>query len=294
MTSSRPGASALVDCGAAMIVIGVIAAAINVADVPIAANVRFAELCLLPIVQTSLPLFLPDSHRREDFSSARRLRAGRLYEEINRRSQLSYTIQQIAAKLFAMRHQHDAVPLPVICQDAHPIAANTERAARHRQVLSCQCNDDVREAPCRLETTPRKLRLRARERYRFHNVVNYVNVDGRISYRVVMTGDAMKKTISNLLALSLAAGAGTALAEGNAEAGESKAELCSACHGLNGISESDAWPNLAGQKAAYLAKQLRAYRDGTRRDPSMDAMAKSLSDEDIENLAAYYAQLRTQ
>ena len=80
-------------------------------------------------------------------------------------------------------------------------------------------------------------------------------------------------------------------AAGNADAGKSKAMTCQACHGANGISANDLWPNLAGQKAGYLVKQIKAFRDGQRQDPSMAPMVGSLSDQDIEDLAAYYANL---
>ena len=105
----------------------------------------------------------------------------------------------------------------------------------------------------------------------------------------------MKKSmIPALLAMSALTSAGVAVADGDAAAGEARAAVCAACHGANGISSSEMWPNLAGQKAGYLVKQLQAYRDGTRKDPSMGAMAESLSDEDIGNLAAYYSQLSAQ
>jgi cytochrome c553 len=74
-------------------------------------------------------------------------------------------------------------------------------------------------------------------------------------------------------------------------AGQAKAAACGACHGVAGISSNPMWPNLAGQQGAYLVKQLKAFRSGTRQDPLMTAMAKTLSDEDIENLAAYFSQL---
>jgi cytochrome c553 len=51
------------------------------------------------------------------------------------------------------------------------------------------------------------------------------------------------------------------------------------------------WPNLAGQKEGYLALQIKAFRDGTRKNPMMSPMAAGLSDADIDNLAAYYASL---
>lgn len=78
---------------------------------------------------------------------------------------------------------------------------------------------------------------------------------------------------------------------GDIEQGKMKAAICAGCHGLDGIGLGMEYPNLAGQKEAYLIKQLKAFRQKTRVDPSMQAMAASLHDMDIENLAAYYASL---
>ena len=96
--------------------------------------------------------------------------------------------------------------------------------------------------------------------------------------------------------LSLALGAvllmGGAAVAGDIAAGKTKAASCAGCHGADGISANPLWPNLAGQKAPYLVKQLKAFRDGVRQDPMMSAMARPLSDVDIENLAAYYSSLK--
>lgn len=73
--------------------------------------------------------------------------------------------------------------------------------------------------------------------------------------------------------------------------GEAKSAACRACHGGNGVSVSEDIPNLAGQKAKYLATQLEAFRDGTRTNPLMNAMAGQLEDDDIENLAAFFSSL---
>jgi cytochrome c553 len=76
------------------------------------------------------------------------------------------------------------------------------------------------------------------------------------------------------------------------EAGRAKvAAVCSACHGNNGISVSDTIPNLAGQRPAYLEAQLRALKDGTRKNPVMNAMAAQLSRDEMANVAAYFASL---
>jgi cytochrome c553 len=74
------------------------------------------------------------------------------------------------------------------------------------------------------------------------------------------------------------------------EAGKAKvAAVCAACHGANGVSVSDTIPNLAAQRAGYLETQLKALKDGTRKNPIMNAMAAQLSAEDIANVAAYFA-----
>lgn len=78
---------------------------------------------------------------------------------------------------------------------------------------------------------------------------------------------------------------------GDAAAGKAKAAGCAACHGAEGVSAMDIWPNLAGQKPGYLVKQIKAFRDGGRKDPMMSPMAAALTDEDIDNLAAYYSGL---
>ncbi len=80
-----------------------------------------------------------------------------------------------------------------------------------------------------------------------------------------------------------------AQAEGDPAAGQAKSALCAACHGAEGVSPNDLWPNLAGQKQAYLVKQIKAFRDGGRNDPMMSPMVKALTDTDIDDLAAYYS-----
>ena len=74
------------------------------------------------------------------------------------------------------------------------------------------------------------------------------------------------------------------------EAGKEKvATVCAACHGTNGVSVSDAIPNLAAQRAGYLESQLKALKDGTRKNPIMNAVAAQLGAEDISNIAAFFA-----
>lgn len=76
---------------------------------------------------------------------------------------------------------------------------------------------------------------------------------------------------------------------GDAKAGKSKSAMCAACHSSNGIGTTDMYPNLAGQHADYIAKQLKAFKSGERSDAVMAPMAAGLSDQDMADIAAYYA-----
>ena len=67
--------------------------------------------------------------------------------------------------------------------------------------------------------------------------------------------------------------------------------MFSPCHGPHGISLNPLWPSLAAQQEAYLVKQIKAFRDGERVDVSMQPFVAQLSDQDIDDLAAYYAAL---
>ncbi|HEX6708466.1 MAG TPA: cytochrome P460 family protein [Albitalea sp.] len=74
------------------------------------------------------------------------------------------------------------------------------------------------------------------------------------------------------------------------DAGRAKVQtVCAACHGASGVSVSDTIPNLAGQKAAYLETQLKALKEGTRKNAVMNAIAGQLSPDDIANVAAYFS-----
>ena len=104
------------------------------------------------------------------------------------------------------------------------------------------------------------------------------------SHRRIRTG---------LLCLGLAGTLPAAMAEGDVEAGRWKAIPCMGCHGIEGYSNvypTYHVPKIGGQHGAYLAEALKAYRAGRRAHPTMRAQAASLSDRDIEDLAAYFAQ----
>lgn len=92
-------------------------------------------------------------------------------------------------------------------------------------------------------------------------------------------------TIALTAALSLPV---TGFAAGDVDAGKAKSAGCAGCHGADGNSPAPAFPNLAGQNTHYIEKQLIAFRDGSRKNATMNGMSAALSDTDIANLAAYY------
>ena len=102
----------------------------------------------------------------------------------------------------------------------------------------------------------------------------------------------MKKVIVSTVASLLLVTANISMAGGDAAAGKAKSATCAGCHGAAGVSANPMWPNLAGQKDAYMVKQMKAFRDGKRSDPMMSPMAKPLSDADIDNLAAYFSSMK--
>lgn len=108
----------------------------------------------------------------------------------------------------------------------------------------------------------------------------------------------MKRILAVSVAVALAPAASPVLGA-DLEAGKAKvAEVCQACHGMNGISVSDTIPNLAGQRAAYIENQLKAYKDGLRKAPNpahpaaiMSAMASMLNPAQMADVAAYFSSL---
>ncbi len=98
------------------------------------------------------------------------------------------------------------------------------------------------------------------------------------------------KTMKQLIIISLLLLAGNSIVTAaDAVAGKNKAAMCVACHGPDGNSFNPIWPNLAGQSATYLAKQLTAFREGKRTNAQMAPMAAALSDDDIADISAFFA-----
>ncbi|MEM7208078.1 MAG: c-type cytochrome [Pseudomonadota bacterium] len=99
----------------------------------------------------------------------------------------------------------------------------------------------------------------------------------------------MSKTVLTGLAMLIASLASPAFAAGDIQAGQAKSAACAACHGVDGNSNIAINPKLAGQHADYLAKQIREFQAGNRADPVMMSMVASLSEQDIEDISAYFA-----
>jgi cytochrome c553 len=94
-------------------------------------------------------------------------------------------------------------------------------------------------------------------------------------------------SVCGLAALALDRG----FAAGNVGAGRQKALMCQTCHGLDGKAKIPEAPNLAGQSDFYLAKALKDYRSGARKNDMMSLVAQTLKDNDIDDLAAYYSAI---
>jgi len=99
-------------------------------------------------------------------------------------------------------------------------------------------------------------------------------------------------TLRILSATLLLVLAGTAAAKGDPAAGANKAKPCTACHGTDFNSGADGqYPRLAGQYRDYIARALHEYKTGERNNPIMKGMAAPLSDQDIDDIAAYISRL---
>ncbi len=114
----------------------------------------------------------------------------------------------------------------------------------------------------------------------------------RIIFASALRASAGLVSISALFlgGIAMLALASASHAAGDAAAGQAKSAVCAGCHGPDGNSASPTFPKLAGQTPEYLVKQLKDYKSGARKDPVMSGMAAPLSDADIANLSAYFAQ----
>ena len=99
----------------------------------------------------------------------------------------------------------------------------------------------------------------------------------------------MTRTLLTIAAAACVAFAETSAAAGDPAAGREKAAQCQQCHGLDGNSPTPQFPKIGGQHAKYIVQTLRDYKTGVRQEPVMAAFAAALSDQDQEDLAAWYA-----
>lgn len=104
--------------------------------------------------------------------------------------------------------------------------------------------------------------------------------------------DAARRVVAGAALAVLATAAGAQALSPQARAGQDKSRSCMVCHGQVGISTQPHVPHLAGQPAVYVAEQLKAYRSGRRANEIMAVIARPLSDDDIADLAAWYASIR--
>lgn len=107
--------------------------------------------------------------------------------------------------------------------------------------------------------------------------------------RIVRKSGGVVFGISIVILLSTLLMSSAISAAGDIKAGSEKARACQVCHGKGGKSTNPTYPILAGQHAKYIIKQLKAFKSGVRKDPIMNGMAATLSDQDMEDVAAFFA-----
>lgn len=98
-----------------------------------------------------------------------------------------------------------------------------------------------------------------------------------------------KKLLALSFAMAFTCTSSILHAEDAIDAGKEKATACVSCHGEHGNSLVSIFPKLAGQHSSYFIKQLQAFKNGTRKNPIMSAIAMGLSQDDMADLGAYYA-----
>jgi cytochrome c553 len=105
----------------------------------------------------------------------------------------------------------------------------------------------------------------------------------------LIPGDMMKSSYVGAILIGLSSLMSFALIAADSDAGKAKSALCAGCHGIDGNSVNGAWPILAGQHASYLVKQMKNFKSAERTDPVMQGMVAALSEEDMQDIAAYFA-----
>lgn len=103
----------------------------------------------------------------------------------------------------------------------------------------------------------------------------------------------MKKYYLSVISLFMFISAYSYAAGGDPANGKTLSQTCAACHSVDGNSINPIWPKLAGQHASYIVKQLKDFKNGNRVNDQMTAMVAPLSEQDMEDLGAYYASQKT-
>lgn len=102
----------------------------------------------------------------------------------------------------------------------------------------------------------------------------------------------MLKFLYSSLVFFVCVGLATVAWSADSSAGRSKAKQCQTCHGIDGIAKIPIAPHLAGESQIYIETQLKAFRNGKREHEMMSVVAQGLTDEDISDLAAWYASIK--
>jgi cytochrome c553 len=101
-------------------------------------------------------------------------------------------------------------------------------------------------------------------------------------------------TTTTVLAVAALCAAVTPARSDELDQGRARAQVCAVCHGALGVSAQPDAPNLAGQPSVYLSSQLRAFRNGSRKHEVMNVLARTLTDDDIALLAAWFSAIRVE
>ena len=105
------------------------------------------------------------------------------------------------------------------------------------------------------------------------------------------TGGRRRRLLGLAAGAAVLCAAGVASADGDVTAGRRVAAQCSVCHGYDGMARLPDAPNIGGESAMYIRHQLENFRSGARTHPQMSIIARGLSDEEIADVAAYYAAI---
>ena len=116
-----------------------------------------------------------------------------------------------------------------------------------------------------------------------------LNLLNELNRMIVLPATAIARAVAFAMGCALAV---SNAASADLKAGKKKARGCVVCHGKNGLATNPEAPNLAGESAIYIEKQLIAFRRGERKHRQMTIIAKQLKDDDIRNLAAWYEAMK--